>query len=486
MGLFSLKPIKDLVESSDGGALKLHRHLGPLQLTVLGIGSIIGAGLFSITGIAAADHAGPAIVISFFIAAIGCAFAGLCYSELASMIPVAGSAYTYAYATMGELIAWMIGWDLILEYAVGAAVIAISWSGYLVSFLIDFGIHLPPSITASPWQPIVLHDGSHALGYLNLPALLIVCTLSVIAILGMKLSAVFNTLMVITKVSVALLFIGLGFLYINWDNYVPFLPENTGAFGSYGWSGVARAAGVLFFAFIGFDSISTFAQETRNPQQTLPIGILGSLFICTILYILFSFVMTGLVNYKELNVAAPVALAINKTPFLWLQWFVKIAILTGLTSGILVTLIGQSRILYAMSRDGLLPPQFSRLHPKFRTPWICNIILMIFVGLVSAFFPLTLLGHITSIGTLFAFVVVCVGVMILRYTEPLHPRLFRVPWVPTIPLLGVLFCGAMMFSLGLDTWIRLLVWLLIGLMIYIFYGRHRVLLVKKEKIEKSI
>lgn len=473
MGLWTRKSIQELQQSSEEGG-SLVRHLGAIDLILLGIGCIIGAGLFSITGIAAAENAGPAIIISFIIASIGCAFAGLCYSELAAMIPIAGSAYTFAYATMGELMAWCIGWTLVLEYAIGAATVSISWSAYLVSLLHDFGLHLPPVITASPWQSVQLADGTHEYGWINLPALLVVIAISIILIRGIKQSAFANAIMVITKVAVTLAFIGIGYFYINSDNYHPFLPPNTGTFGEYGWSGVFRAAGIVFFAYIGFDAVSTAAQETKKPQRNLPIGILGSLVICTLLYILFAYVMTGLVNYKELNVAAPAAVAIEHTPFHWLQWLVKIAIITGLTSVILVLLLGQSRIFYSMAKDGLLPPFFCQVHEKYHTPWRSNIILMIFVGLFGAFAPLELVGSMTSIGTLLAFVMVCAGVLVLRYTEPKLHRPFKTPFVPYVPALGILVCLSMMFFLGWENWMRLIVWLVIGLLIYFYYGRfHR-------------
>jgi len=474
MGLWTRKSIRELQESSEEGNHKLKRHLTSFDLILLGIGCVIGAGLFSITGIAAAENAGPAIVIAFLIAAVGCAFAGLCYSELAAMIPIAGSAYTYAFATLGEFIAWIIGWNLILEYAIGAAAVSISWSAYMVSLLKDFNIELPAAFVASPWQPISHVAGVYEYGFINLPALLIIAVISVILIVGIKQSAVFNAAMVLTKVSVVILFIALGAFYINYDNYKPFLPPNTGEFGHFGWSGVMRAAGVVFFAYIGFDAVSTAAQEAKTPQKSMPIGILGSLVICTILYVLFSLVMTGLVNYKDLNVAAPAALAIENTPFHWLQGLVKLAILAGLTSVMLVLLLGQSRVFYAMAKDGLLPSMFANIHPTYHTPWISNLILLVFSGLIGAFAPLSVVGHMTSIGTLFAFAIVCAGVLVLRYTEPKLYRPFKTPWVPFVPIMGILVCLLMMLSLGIETWLRLIVWLVIGVLVYFYYGRfHR-------------
>lgn len=473
MGITTKKSLDSVEELElDVNKNQLKRVLGPYQLILFGIGAIVGAGLFSITGIAAAEHAGPAILLSFMIAAIGCAFAGLCYSELASMIPIAGSAYTYAYITMGELVAWLIGWTLILEYAIGAATVSISWSAYLVSFLHDCGITLPIALIASPWHPTLLLDGTLATGIINLPALLIIIIASCILIMGIKNSAYFNALIVSLKIGVILVFISVGMQYIDFGNYTPFIPENEGSFGQFGWSGVFRAAGIIFFAYIGFDSVSTASQETINPQRNMPIGILGSLAICTVLYVLFAFVMLGLVSYTRLGVAAPVALAIDQTPYPWLSWAVKLAILAGFTSVILVLLLGQSRIFYAMAHDGLLPPFFARVHPKWKTPWGASLVLVPLVGLVSAFAPLSLVGNMTSIGTLLAFSLVCGGVLILRYTHPEYPRSFRVPFVPLFPLLGIATCMIMMFSLNGETWLRLFVWLVIGLGFYFFYSRH--------------
>lgn len=470
MSLWRTKSIEFLEEEANSGKQKLERSLGSTSLILLGIGAVIGAGLFSITGIAAAENAGPAIAISFLLASIGCAFAGLCFSELAAMIPVSGGAYSYTYATMGEFIAWLIGWTLILEYAAGAAVVSISWSAYVVSFLEHFNIHLPVALTASPWQPVQLPDGSYAHGFINLPALVIVCALSWLLIRGVNKSAKVNAVLVVVKVIVVVLFIGVGFFYINYDNYVPFIPENTGHFGEFGWSGIMRAASIVFLAYIGFDAVSTAAQEVKNPQRDLPIGIIGSLGICAILYVLFSLVLVGIVPYPELDVAAPVAAAINKTPFLWLNWLVKLAIIAGLTSVILVLLLGQSRIFYTMSKDGLIPRIFSIVHPKFHTPWVSSLILMFGVGIFAAFAPLSIVGHMTSIGTLLAFAIVCISVIVLRKTHPDTPRPFRIPFVPLIPILGVITCLILMFSLGIGTWIRLVVWMAIGLAVYFLYG----------------
>lgn len=471
MGFFSKKSFEAMERDGRAGAHHLKAILGPTQLMLLGIGAIIGAGLFSIIGIAAAESAGPAIVLSFIIAAIGCAFAGLCYSELAAMIPLAGSAYTYAYATLGELIAWMIGWTLVLEYAIGAATVSISWSAYAVSFLEDFNLVPPTWLIASPWQPVKLQDGTVEYGLINLPAIFIVVLMSYVLIRGIRQSSALNAVIVAIKVSIVLLFIAIGIFFINPENYHPFIPENTGTFGEFGWSGVLRAAAIVFFAYIGFDAVSTAAQETKDPKRSLPIGILGSLAICTVLYVVFALIITGMVHYTELDVAAPVAVAIDKTPFWWLNWLIKLAILAGFTSVILVMLLGQSRVFYAMSRDGLLPKLFSEIHPKFHTPWRCNLVLMLFVSLFSAFAPIELVGSLTSIGTLLAFVIVCAGVLVLRYSDPDRPRPFSTPLVPFTPIAGIVVCLVMMLSLGLDNWLRLIAWLVLGLVIYLFYGR---------------
>lgn len=470
MSLWRTKSIQFLEEEANSGTQKLERSLGPVSLVLLGIGAIIGAGLFSITGIAAAQNAGPAIIISFILASIGCAFAGLCFSELASMIPVAGGAYSYTYATLGEFVAWIIGWVLMLEYAAGAAVVSISWSAYVVSFLEGFHIHLPHAIISSPWQPAHL-DGTMVQGWINLPAMLIVMLMSFLLVLGVDKSAKVNAVLVVIKVSVVLLFIAIGFGYTQESNYVPFIPENTGTFGEYGWSGIARAAGIVFLAYIGFDAVSTAAQEVKNPQRSLPIGIIGSLLICTILYVLFAYVMVGLIPYPELDDAAPVAAAINKTPYLWLNGLIKLAIIAGLTSVVLVLLLGQSRIFFTMSKDGLLPPFFSIVHPRYHTPWIANLILMVIVGAFAAFAPLSLVGQLTSIGTLLAFAIVCASVIVLRKTHPQLPRPFKTPWVPTIPILGILICLTLMLSLGWATWMRLIVWVVVGLVVYFSYGK---------------
>jgi len=472
MELLVKKPMSVLLSEAGDGEHSLKRTLGPGALVALGVGAIIGAGLFSLTGIAAANNAGPAVVLSFVLAAFGCAFAGMCYSEFATMIPIAGSAYTYAYATMGELLAWIIGWDLVLEYAVGAATVSISWSSYVVSLLHDFGIELPPSMIASPWQPVRLADGSTVYGVINLPAVLIICALSILLIIGIRESARVNEVMVVLKITVVLVFIIGGWAYMNPANHHPFIPPNTGTFGEFGFSGVVRAAGVIFFAYIGFDAVSTAAQEAKNPQRDMPIGIIGSLVICTILYLAFAWVMTGLQPYTAFKgSAAPVAVAIAATPFTWLASAVKFAIVCGFTSVILVLLLGQSRVFFSMSRDGLLPGVFCQIHPRFRTPWRSNMLFMVFVSLFSGFAPISVVGEMTSIGTLLAFVIVCAAILIMRKTQPNIPRPFRTPWVPLVPILGVLANLGLMLGLGLSNWLRLVIWMAIGFVIYFNYSR---------------
>ncbi len=475
-GHLTKKPLSEITTESAETEGGLKRTLGAWNLTSLGIGAIIGAGLFSITGLAAANNAGPAVTISFVIAAIGCLFAGLCYAEFASMIPVAGSAYTYSYATMGRMMAWIIGWDLVLEYAVGAATVAISWSRYLKKFLDLFGLHMPDQLAMSPFDSVTLADGSVMSGIINLPAVFIVVLMSMVLIRGTKGSALINNLIVALKVTVVLVFIFLGWAYINTDNYTPYIPPNTGEFGSYGWSGVFRAAAIIFFAYIGFDAVSTAAQEAKNPKRDMPIGILLSLGICTVLYILFAHVMTGLAHYTEFqgqDGIAPVAVAIAHTPYAFMQKMIILAILAGYSSVIMVMLLGQSRVFFSMSKDGFLPKVFSEVHTKYSTPWKSNILFAVFVSLFAAFVPARVVGEMTSIGTLFAFVLVCIGIMVLRKSDPNHPRPFRTPFVPLVPILGVLTCFGMMAALPGDTWLRLIIWMVIGMIIYFVYGSKR-------------
>lgn len=475
MDLFIKKSADELLlEAENEGGKGLKRVLGTWGLIALGVGVIIGAGLFSVTGIVAGEHTGPAIILSFAVAAICCALAGLCYAEFASMIPVAGSAYTYSYFTMGELVAWIIGWDLVLEYALAAMTVSISWSRYFCVIMRDIGIHLPVEWTACP------ADG----GIFNLPATLLIVLLSLILMRGTKGSSKFNDFLVILKVSVVLLFIIIGFKYIRTDNLTPFIPENTGTFGEYGWSGILRGAAIVFFAFLGFDAISTAAQETKNPRKNMPIGILGSLLICTILYMIFALVMTGVVDYhayKGADSIAPAATAIAHMgevgkdgvvipAYPWLNRGIILAILLGYTSVVLVTLMGQSRVFYSMSKDGLLPPIFSHLHKRFHTPARSNALFMTVIGLLAGVVPASVAGEMTSIGTLFAFALVCLGVIVVRRTQPHAPRSFKTPFVPWIPAAGVVCCVSMMLFLPADTWIRLVMWMLIGLDIYAAYG----------------
>ncbi len=474
MSIWRKKTISSLVNDAADDEKGLKRTLSSWALVALGIGAIIGAGLFSLTGIAAAEHAGPAVTISFCLAALACAFAGLCYAEFASMIPIAGSAYTYSYATMGEFMAWIIGWDLVLEYALAAATVGVSWSKYLLELLTKYNIHLPAEFTCSPWETVTLSDGSVLNGgIINLPAIFIVVVLSLILMRGTKESSTMNNVLVVLKLAVVVLFIVLGWKFIDQSNYVPYIPENTGIKGQFGWSGIAAGAATVFFAFIGFDAVSTAAQEAKNPQKGMPIGILGSLLICTVLYVLFAHVMTGLVPYSTfVGDAKPAATAFAVTGYDFLQTGLIVAILAGYTSVILVMLLGQSRIFYTMSRDGLLPPMFSQIHAKFRTPWKTNLFFMVFISIFAGLVPVSDLGHMVSIGTLLAFSLVCIGVLVMRKTSPDAPRAFRTPLVPFVPVAGVLVCLYLMYALPAESWFRLLAWLLIGVLIYFGYSKR--------------
>jgi APA family basic amino acid/polyamine antiporter len=498
--LFATKPLNVIMaEAEDTGEHSLRRALGPINLITLGIGAIIGAGIFVLTGQAAATSAGPAIVVSFILSGIICAFAGLCYAEFASLIPISGSAYTYGYATLGELFAWIIGWDLILEYAFGAATVASGWSGYAVSLLEDLGLHISPRWIATPGTEMVFYKGHwaelgsigqaltaagvnsaalpHAVAAFNLVAFVGIFVATFILVVGIKESANLNSAIVILKVAIVLVFIAIAGTFVirhpslaaaNWH---PFIPPNTGKFGEFGLSGVARGAAVIFFAYIGFDAVSTAAQEARNPQKDMPIGIIGSLVICTVLYILVSGLLTAMVPYADLNVSAPVAVAIDATGVRWGSLLVKAGAVLGLGSVMLVMLLGQSRVFYSMSRDGLLPKWAGAIHRRFRTPWISSIVVGICVAGFASFIPIGDLAVLVNIGTLLAFLIVCAGVWILRRKRPDLPRPFKTPLVPLVPILGILTSLAAMLSLPAKTWWRLLIWLVIGMVVYVFYGR---------------
>ncbi len=494
LNLFAKKDLQSLLRETEGESAGLKRTLGPFNLITLGIGAIIGTGIFVLTGPVAAENAGPAIVISFIIAAIACAFAGLCYAEFAALIPIAGSAYSYSYTTLGEIVGWMIGWALVLEYAFGAATVAVGWSGYINSFLQDIGVHIPPVVTAAPGTTIVEYHGRwerlstlagintsklpHVVSHFDLIAFIGIALVTTILVIGIQESANVNTAIVVVKVAVLLVFIGIVLEFLSakhWApmtvNWHPFIPPNTGHFGEFGWSGVMRGAGIIFFAYIGFDAVSTAAQETRNPQRDMPIGILGSLVICTILYILVGGVLTAEVPYHLLNVGDPLALGVDRTGVVWGSFLVKIGAIGGLTSTMLVMLLGQSRIFFTMSQDGLLWKWAGKVHKRFRTPYLSSIIIGLVVATLAASLPITTLDELTSIGTLFAFTVVCAGIWILRVREPNLERPFKTPWVPFVPIMGMLVSLVLMFSLHWLTWEVFLTWLVFGLFIYAFYSR---------------
>jgi len=492
--LFATKPMNVLLkEAGDVGEHSLKRALGPVNLVTLGIGAIIGAGIFVLTGQAAAQYAGPAIMLSYVLAGVGCVFAGLCYAEFASLIPIAGSAYTYGYSTLGEIVAWIIGWDLILEYAFGAATVASGWSSTLVAFLQDYGISLPPQICDVPGAKWSLVDGrwapdstytmdqmmratQHATTGFNLVAFLAIMAVTVILIVGIKESANFNTAIVFVKLIAVFTFIAVALPFvlkhpeISHPNWRVFMPPNTGAFGSFGWSGVLRGASVVFFAYIGFDAVSTAAQEARNPQKDMPIGILGSLTVCTILYIVVSGLLTATVHYSRLNIGAPVSLAIRETGVKWGSYIVNAGALAGLSTVMLVMMLGQSRVFYSMAHDGLLWKWAGDIHPKFRTPWKSTAVTGLGAALFGSLVPIGSLGQMVSIGTLLAFVIVCAAVLILRTRRPELERPFRTPWVPFVPIMGILVSLLLMLGLNGVTWLRLVGWLVIGMVIYFTYS----------------
>jgi APA family basic amino acid/polyamine antiporter len=461
---------------------RLKRALGATNLTALGIGAIIGTGIFVLTGTVAAQNAGPAVILSFVLAGVASIFAALCYSEFASLVPMAGSAYTYGYATLGELFAWIIGWDLILEYALGAVTVSIGWSGYVVSFLRDIGIHIPPELSAARGELITLADGTQVTAIFNLPAVIIIAIVTFLLVVGIRESATVNNVIVFVKVAVVLLFIFGAAHAIKSANWHPFMPPSTGVRGHFGWSGVMQGAGIVFFAYIGFDAVSTAAQEAKNPQRDMPIGIIGSLLICTVLYIAVSAVATGIVSYSQLDVPDPIAVAADHAGLGWMAGLIKLGAIAGLSSVILVMLLGQSRIFWTMADDGLLPPFVSRVHPKFRTPWITTIVTGIVVAIFAALFTVREAGSLVSIGTLLAFVIVSIGVLVLRIREPELPRTFKTPAVWFVAPMGVISAGYLMISLPWRTWERLIIWFVIGMVVYFFYGvRHSNLGKAREK-----
>lgn len=469
--LLAVRPVETAASPS---VASLKRVLSPWALTAIGLGAMIGSGVFVLTGTVAANHTGPALTLSLLIAAFGCAFAALCYAEFASLLPVTGSAYSYAYATLGEAIAWFIGWNLMLEYMMSAAAVAVGWSGYVTSLLADAGIHLPSALVNAPFGKLA--DGSFGAtgAVVNVPAVLIVAVLTAVCYVGIRQSSMANNIMVVIKIVVIALFILAGLSYINTANWAPYIPENTGTFGHFGWSGVIQGAAIIFFSYVGFDTASTTALEARNPQRDVPIGIIGALLISVVLYIGMAAVMTGMVPYTQLDVSAPAAVALDAHPQMsWLAIFIKVGAIAGMTSVILMSILGQPRILLAMADDGLVPPAMARCHPRYQTPHIATLATGVIAAVIAGLFPLDVLGELISIGILLAFAVVCLGVLVLRHTRPNLPRAFRVPYAPVTCVLGFLLCLGLTLALPGDTWWRLLIWTAIGFSIYAIYGyRH--------------
>lgn len=469
---FARKSVEQILAEHDhGDGARLARALGPVSLTALGIGGIIGAGIFVLTGAVAANSAGPGVVLSFALAGLACAFVALCYAELAALIPVAGSAYTYTYATLGELFAWIIGWDLVLEYGLGAATVAVGWAGYFNRVLNGLGIFLPPR-----WTTAMFADPGHAGGgggYFNIPAALVVLALSALLARGTRESSMFNNVIVLVKLTVVLIVIVFGASYVDTAHWTPFVPENTGEFGHFGWSGVLRGASIVFFSYIGFDAVSTAAQEAKLPQRDVPVGIIASLAICTLLFIGVAAVATGVVSYTALNVPDPIAVAMDATGAAWMAWVVKVGALAGLTTVILALLFGQTRVFYSMAHDGMLPPVFARLHERYGTPAISQMVVGVLVAIAAGLFPIDILGEMVSIGTLSAFALVCGAVLYLRRKSPDLHRPFRAPGIPVVPIIGICSCLALMAALPIETWLRLFVWMAVGLAFYYFYGSLR-------------